>query len=489
MTGSRQDALMEAWRPLAQKALRGAPLDTLSTVTADGFCLGPLHAPAEPIYAGRSAHGDWGVVQRVDEDAGAAAQALEDLGNGATGLSIVLAGAPGAFGQGLAADTVDTLEAALEGVHLEHCALHLEAGARGLEAFALVTALAERRGTPPLSLHAGIDPLGAFAADGVMAPWESFAARLADAVRAAREIHGVTTLFRADGRPLAEAGATPAQEVAFALASATALARALDEEGNGADESLPLIQMALCANQDQFATIAKLRAARRLWRLVADACGSAAPLTLHVSTARRMLSWSDPQTNLLRLTIAAFAAGAGGADSVTVLPFDAAATPFARRLARNIQTLLLEEAHVAELADPAAGAGAVEVYTDAIAGRAWELFKAHEAEGLPARIASGAVAAAVHQAADAEEAATASGDRTIIGVTRHPPAAPAPVLEEPSRPAPVRRLKEVTGAALADLVAAAAAGATLADLSATAPAASLDAPRLAPARAAAPLEG
>jgi len=247
--------------------------------------------------------------------------------------------------------------------------------------------------------------------------------------------------------------------------------------------------MALCANQDQFATIAKLRAARRLWRMVTDACGIAAPLTLHVSTSRRMLSWGDPQTNLLRLTVAAFAAGAGGADSVTVLPFDAAASPFARRLSRNIQTLLLEEAHVAELADPAAGAGAIETYTDGIAAAAWEIFKAHEAEGLANRIASGAVAEAVARAADAAEAAAASGDRPIIGVTHHPPANPAPVPDETPRAAPTTRRKAVAEDTFEALVAAAADGATLADLSAALPAAALDAPPLRPTRAAAPFEG
>lgn len=489
MSDIAEAGLMEAWRPLAEKALGGLPLATLDTVTADGFRLAPLHGPAEPVYSGRSAHGDWGVIQRVDEDEGAAAQATEDLSNGATGLALVFAGAPTGFGRGLVADTVDALDQALLGVHLDHCTVHLEAGARGIEVFALFSALARRRQTPPFCLHAGIDPLGAFAAHGEMAAWEAIVPRLVDAVVAARDEPGLATLLRADGRPIAEAGATPAQELAFALASAAAIARALDESGIGPDETLPLVQMALSADQDQFATIAKLRAARRLWRLVTDACGISAPLTLHVSTARRMLSWSDPQTNLLRLTVAAFAAGAGGADSVTVLPFDAAASRFARRLARNTQTLLLEEAHVAEIADPGAGAGAIEAYTDAIASAAWDLFRAHEAEGLPARIASGAVADAVLAAAEAAEAAIAAGDRPIIGVTHHPPARPSPIPDETPRLASTARRRAAAGGGFRDLLAAARDGATLADLAATAPAPGLTAPALGATRAAAPFEG
>jgi methylmalonyl-CoA mutase len=480
---------MEAWRPLVDKALKGAPYDTLRTVTRDGLCLDPLHAAADPVYAGRSAHGDWNVVQRVDCDDGAAAQARADLENGANGLTVVFAGAPGAFGRGLTAATVDDLDAALDGVLLQHCCLHLEAGARGMEAFALALALCERRGTSPVALHAGIDPLGTFAADGSMPPFDAVAGRLAGMVRAARDLDCSGTILRADGRPLAEAGATPAQELAFALASTTAVVRALDEAGLRPDETLPLVQMALTATTDQFATIAKLRAARRLFRMVADSCGVPAPLTLHASTAHRMLAFSDPQTNLLRLTVAAFAAGAGGADSVTVLPFDAAASPFARRLARNIQTLLLEEAHLAELADPAAGSGTLETYTEELAQHAWEIFQAHEAGGLVARIADGTVAASVRLAAEREEAALAAGERAMIGVTHHPPQHPAAVPQFAPSPVPDARRIDVSGPAFTDLVAGAGAGATLADLSATWPAERMTAPRLAPSRAAAAFEG
>ena len=480
---------MEVWRSLAETALKGAPLSSLDTVTPDGVRLKPLHGPARPIYAGRAAPGAWSAIQRVDDDANANHQALDDLANGAHGLTLVFAGAPSAFGRGLVADTLPALAEVLDGVHLDHCLLRLEGGSRGVEALAMATALAEHRRTVPLSVHAGIDPFGAFVTGGAMAPLAEQAPRLADAVTATRGRSGITTLFRADGRPLAEAGATPAQELAFAVASATALARLLDTQGVGPAEALPRIEMALSADQDQFATIAKLRAARRLWRLVSDACGVVAPLTLHVSTKRRMLSWSDPHTNLVRLTVAALAAGVGGADSVTVLPFDAEHGAFARRLSRNIQTLLLEESHVAALADPGAGAGAVETYTDAIASRAWALVTAYETTDLASAIARGDVAADVKRAADAEAAAIANGERSIIGVTRHPPAEPASPPSETRRPAPLNRNLTVNGDTFRDLVAAALNGATLADLAAAGPQKTLTAPTLAPERAAEPFEG
>ena len=97
-----------------------------------------------------------------------------------------------------------------------------------------------------------------------------------------------------------------------------------------------------------------------------------------------MLTRRDPYVNLLRGTIAGFAAGVGGADAVTVAPFDAALgrlDAFARRVARNTQALLIQEAHVARVIDPAGGSWLVESLTDALARAAWAFFQEIEAAG------------------------------------------------------------------------------------------------------------
>ncbi|WP_420392546.1 methylmalonyl-CoA mutase family protein [Acuticoccus sp.] len=472
---------MEAWRPLAEKALRGEPLESLDTGTASGFPLRPLYAPTEPAALGRPYHRPWQVVQRVDGP-DSAAQARADLENGATALTLVFAGAPSAHGRGLTAATVDALDAALDDIKLELVPLRLEAGARGRAALALLAALVERRGTPPAQLAAGLDPVGAAAA-GAPSDFASSVA-LADAHAAFRRLGVPGTVFLADGRIVAEAGASAATELAFAMHVVATLLRRLDEGGVPPCEALPSIGMALSASEDQFATIAKLRAARRLHALVAQACGSDAPLALHAETSHRMLAYSDPQTNLLRLTIAAFAAGVGGADSVSVLPFDAEGTPFARRLARNIQSLLIEESHVARLDDPGAGAGAVEAYTDALAQAAWARFQAWE--GDLDVVASGRLAEAVQADAEAATERLSLGERAIIGVTIHPPASPSAVPSAAPVAPPADTAEAPDGDRFADLVAAAARGATLADLTdGTVP----SGPAIAPERAAAAFGG
>ena len=135
--------------------------------------------------------------------------------------------------------------------------------------------------------------------------------------------------------------------------------------------------MALAADADFFLTVAKFRALRRLWGRVLEVAGAtdAMPgLHLHAETATRMLSRRAPYVNVLRGTVAAFAAAAGGATSITVLPFDHALgppEPLARRIARNTQLVLLEESNLGRVADPAGGSWYVESLTEQLALKAW----------------------------------------------------------------------------------------------------------------------
>src|SRR5208282_5869991 len=131
--------------------------------------------------------------------------------------------------------------------------------------------------------------------------------------------------------------------------------------GVSLDDARKMIDFRLAADADEFLTLAKFRALRRLWAGIEHACGvEAAPLRLHGETAWRMMTRRDPWVNLLRSTVAVFSAGLGGADSICVLPFTQALglpDAFARRLARNTQLVLLEESNLGKVADPAAGSG------------------------------------------------------------------------------------------------------------------------------------
>ena len=235
----------------------------------------------------------------------------------------------------------------------------------------------------------------------------------------------------ADGRMIHAAGGTDAQELAFALAQALAALRALEAGGLALDDARRAIGFRIAVDADQFASICKLRALRRLWARVEESCGLQ-PLPAHVEaeTAWRMMTRRDPYVNALRTTTAAFAAGVGGADAVVALPFTQALglpDAQARRLARNAQLILIEEANLWRVADPAAGAGGYEALTDALAQKAWELFQEIErAGGLGASLASGAFASRVSEARAALVRDVARRKLPITGTSEYPNLAEAP---------------------------------------------------------------
>ena len=185
-------------------------------------------------------------------------------------------------------------------------------------------------------------------------------------------------VFVVDGTEVHDRGASDVQELAHTLAVGAAYLRSLTGAGFDLDEAARIVEFRYAATDEQFTTIAKLRAARRLWARVLELSGTSAGAQFqHAVTSRPMMSKYDPWVNMLRTTVAAFAAGVGGADAVTVLPFDSplgAPDAFGRRIARNTSHLLVDEAHVGVVADPAGGAYAVEKLTDDLAIAAWELF-------------------------------------------------------------------------------------------------------------------
>ena len=310
-------ATREQWRKLVEGVLKGAPFDTrLVAKTYDGLAIEPLQgrkAQARPI-PGRAPGASWSIVQRVDHpDATAAnAEALHDLENGATGLSLVFAGAVGAYGYGLTPDA-EAMARALDGVFLDAgIDLDLDPGPQSEEVGRLVAALLKRRGIAPAaaSIRFGFDPIGAAALAGSSPlPWSGLAPNFAADISslAAQGFRG--PFAQADGRVIHGAGGSEAQELAYVLAVAVEYLRALERSGIALDAARGMIHFRLAADADQFLTMAKFRALRQLWARVEDACGLApTPTFVAAETAWRMMTRRDPYVNVLRSTIAVVAA-------------------------------------------------------------------------------------------------------------------------------------------------------------------------------------
>ncbi|ACL60269.1 methylmalonyl-CoA mutase family protein [Methylobacterium nodulans] len=432
-------ATREQWRALVDGVLKGADFEKrLVHRTRDGIRIEALYDAASPApqpLRGDGTPAPWRICQRVDhpDPAEANALALTDLEGGADALALVFAGAPAARGFGLPGP--EALEAALQGVMLPMVALRLDAGSSAFEAAAGLVSLTERRGDglAGLDLDLGIDPVGMLATGGALpAPWPALAARLAATLSdlAAKGFAG--RAFLADARPFHEAGATEAGELAAVLASGVAILRALEAGGHSLERARDALSFLLVADADEFLTTAKFRALRRLWARVEETCGLAPqPIRIHAETAWRTTTRRDPWVNLLRATTAAFSAGLGGADAITILPFTAALglpDAFARRCARNTQAILLEESNLWRVADPAAGAGGFEALTAGLCEQAWAQFQAIEREGgIVESLASGALASRLAAIREGRDRDLATRRLPITGTSEFPHLAEAPV--------------------------------------------------------------
>jgi methylmalonyl-CoA mutase len=416
------------WRKGAEAALRGASLETLISKTADGIRIEPVYGPAEGPRALRP-DGPWRAIARLDHpDPGEAnAQALDDLANGADGLQVVFPAALGAYGFGLKRFDPASLHKAFDGMRFDAGAhFELDLGREGPRQALAFAALIERAGAKPAecAVSFGLDPFAAAARGPFPADWQAHSTPYLESALSLRSMGFGAPLMAADARGVHAAGGSQAQELAFALSAAVSLLRLFEAGGAPPSEARALIAFRLAADADQLVTLSKFRALRIAWLRAEEACGlEPRPAHVHAESAWRTMTARDPYVNVMRGAIAAFSAGLGGADSITVLPHTLALglpAGLARRLARNAQLILLRESHLGFVADPAAGAGAFEALTKALCERAWALFQKIEAEGgLPSALANGAFQRQVGASAAALARDVAIVRSPITGVSAH----------------------------------------------------------------------
>jgi methylmalonyl-CoA mutase len=427
----------EQWQRLVARivgdaAPDGAPERALATITADGIELDPLYVadasrpgsgyPGQPPFVrGRTAAGHragWDVRQRHQhpDPAVAREQIMEDLDGGVSSLWL---------GLGDGRIPIEALPDVLAEVYLDLAPVVLDAGARFAEAAEVFLGAVAKRGVPAAELAGslGADPIGALARTGAEADLAA-AAELAG--RCAAQFPGVRAIV-VDALPFHEAGGTQAQEVGCALAAGLEYLRALRRAGLSAEASFGQLEFRYAATADQFATIAKLRAGRRVWARVAEQCGlssAAAGQRQHAVSSPTMLTRRDPWNNILRATLACFSAGVAGADAITVAPFDAAIgqpDQLARRVARNVHALLVDESHAAQVIDPAGGSWYVEDFTEKLAAKSWAWFQQIErAGGLRAALASGFIASELAVSRQAGRDALGRRRTAITGVSEFP---------------------------------------------------------------------
>ena len=386
-TGNFPDATREAWLELVEETLAGKPFGTLTTTTLDGIEIQPLYdgdgaGEAEP--SGLKQEGlAWEVLafcDVADGDLTAISEVVRaEMKGGANGIVLRL-------GEPVDADDLrDVISAIADENEKKQNLLAFEAGPCWQSAAFALAQLAEAEGVgilTGLKISLRADPIAALARHGMMGEGS-----LADLVVKKPEALRHVRTVGVDASVFSDAGASEAQEVACSLAAGVWHLRELAEAGVSIDAACAEMEFTYAATADQFATIAKLRAARQCWHRIAEASGAspaARHQRQHAVTSRSMLTRHDPMVNVLRSAVAAFAAGVAGVDSQCVLPYDiaiGAPSDDSRRLARNISHILIQESRIGHVADPARGSAYVQALTQSIAEKAWELFQQIEAKG------------------------------------------------------------------------------------------------------------
>jgi len=367
------------WRKLTDKALRGADFaETLVSRTEDNILRGPLFTTAPkntginkaeiPHLAGRPWHitseSDHPDIDHANKDL------LANLNGGASAIALRI---DPAGKDGIAVRDRSDLQRLLSGVVTNLVPISLVPSGDNFYAAALLAQHFQNDSQlKDIHLSLGVSP-------------NTNAKKQADIAKWVKTRAPHWKIFSVDAASVHEAGATQAQELAAMLGQAVQTVRDLQSHDFKIDDILPLIDVHLASDQDGHMGIVKLRAARMLWAKMAESFGAMdTSCTIHAISSRRMLSKMDSWSNMLRLGGATFGAVCGGADYITTLPFTqplGLATPFARRIARNQQILLMEESHLGQVQDPASGSYTHETLTHELAKTAWGIFQEIESLG------------------------------------------------------------------------------------------------------------
>ncbi len=422
------------WLALVGKTLKGAGIDSLIARTADNLSIAPLYTaedgaslpPFLPVARGGARAWDIRATVGHPDSAETQARGLEALAGGAESLLVEI---DDGRGQGVRLSSADDLARVLDGVMTDVAPVALDAGFLGPAAAGWLGTVAKASPAAPLAFH--LDPLSAFAARGSSpGPIEAHVAEGASLAARLAETYPNASLFLASGAVVHEAGGTPAWSLGFAAAAGLAYAKALVEAGLTLEAAFARITLGLAADAQPLGVIAKMRAARVVWTRITRACGAPSSARIQARSSGRMLTRADRWTNLIRLTAAGFGAAVGGADIIALGAFtDAIGHPdaFALRMARNTQLILMEEAMLGKVADPAGGAWALDAQTADLARAGWASFVAIEAAGgIVSALRDGVIARAVDAAREDLTRALASRATRIIGVTDFVPSEAAP---------------------------------------------------------------
>ncbi len=423
------------WWEKVEKDLKGKDPSTLIRVFEDGFSTDPLYTREEspsiqqspgrfPYRRGMDGERtSWGVREPLF-DTGDPDQFLKDLREAVDKRGVNAIAIPGRIQMG-----EGSLRSVLEECVSKGISLDLEDGGEE-EVFLLLKAFkghsgAAREGRGGL----GMDPIGDWLRTG---KWkkdkETDLASLKRVFSDVKELSPFLGCIEIRGDLYQNSGATPVQEITCAVAQGIEYLDILTAEGYPVDTIAGRIRFSFSISNDLLVEMAKLRAVREAWARVVEhykpTYGCTPATLIHGRTSDWEMTVADAYNNIIRATTQVFAGICGGADQLSVRPFDAAfrdPTGFSKRVAVNVHHILREEGRMGKVADPLGGAWYLEYLTDRLGERAWEeLKKIEEKGGLIAEAEKGRIQEWIGKVREKKLEAIRQGKRPVIGVNLYP---------------------------------------------------------------------
>jgi methylmalonyl-CoA mutase N-terminal domain/subunit len=331
---------------------------------------------------------------------------------------------------GVAIDSIDDMRVLFEGIPLDQVSTSMTINAPAAILLLLYQLVAEEQGISPDQLNGTIqnDVLKEYIARGtyIYPPAQSLRL-ITDIFTYCRDQLPRWNTISISGYHMAEAGATPVQEIAFTLSDGIAYVQAAVDSGQDVDEFAPRLAFFFVSRTTLIEEVAKFRAARRMWaRIMKERFGAKNPKSLmlrfHTQTAGVQLTAQQPEVNLVRVAVQGLAAVLGGTQSLHTNSFDEAIalpTEKAARLALRTQQVLAYETDVCETVDPFAGSYVVESLTDEIEAAAMALIeRIDDMGGAVAGIEQGFQKSEIERSAYAITQEIDAGERTVVGVNR-----------------------------------------------------------------------
>ncbi|PRX35242.1 methylmalonyl-CoA mutase [Meinhardsimonia xiamenensis] len=461
----------EKWKELAEKELRGRPLESLTWHTPEGIDVAPLHTeediaglehlgsmpglppyvrgPRATMYAGRP----WTIRQYAGFSTAEESNAFyrKALAAGQQGISVAFDLAThrgydsdhprveGDVGKaGVAIDSVEDMKILFDGIPLGEVSVSMTMNGAVIPIMANFIVTGEEQGVARKDLSGTIqnDILKEFMVRNTyIYPPEPSMRIVADIIEyTAREMPRFNSIS-ISGYHMQEAGATLVQELAYTLANGKEYVKAAMARGLDVDSFAPRLSFFFAIGMNFFMEIAKLRAARLLWHRIMSEFGAKKPQSLmlrtHCQTSGVSLQEQDPYNNIVRTAYEALSAVLGGTQSLHTNSFDEAIalpTDFSARIARNTQLILQHETGITHQIDPLAGSYYVEKLTAELADAAWKLIEEVDAMGgMTKAVESGMPKLRIEEAAARRQARIDRGEEVIVGVNRYRPEEEPPV--------------------------------------------------------------